>query len=79
MKRVLAVALLASAAFATTAQAVDPLPRPTVTVRNDENGIGVGTGIPGQPLAGARYDYATGELCVGFSYQVPFCVRGPVR
>jgi hypothetical protein len=76
MKRVLGLALVASAAFATVpAHAVDPLPKPTVTIRNDENGVGVGTAIPGQPLFGARYTYATGELCVGFSYQVPFCVR----
>lgn len=79
MKRVLCVALLASAAFATVpAQAAEYLPKPTVTVQNDENGVGVGTSIPGQPLVGVYYNRTTGKLCAGFSYQIPQCVGGPI-
>ena len=79
MKRVLCGAIVAAAAFtAVPAQAQQgPAVEPVVTIRNDENGIGVGTTLPGQPLLGARYDYATGKLCAGFSYQVPQCVVVP--
>ena len=80
MKRVLCGALLAAAAFASVpAQAAEYLPKPTVNYHVDENGFGIGTGIPGQPLVGARYDRSTGELCAGFSYQVPQCVGGPIE
>lgn len=79
MKRVLSVALLAGAAFATVpAQAAEPLSE-YVRVRVDDNGVGVGTSLPGQPLFGARYDKNTGVVCVGFSYQVPQCVGGPIN
>ncbi len=78
MKRVLSGALLAAAAFTSVpAQAAEPISE-YVKVRVDGNGVGVGTGIPGQPLFGARYDSNTGEICVGFSYQVPQCVGGPI-
>ena len=36
-----------------------------------DGSIGVYTGLPGQPLLGARVQ--NGTVCVGFSYQVPFC------
>ncbi len=79
MKRVLCGALLAAAAFSTVpAGAAEPLSN-YVRVRVDDNGVGVGTGIPGQPLLGARYDKNTGVVCVGFSYQVPQCVGGPIH
>ncbi len=58
------------------AQATQPdLPIPTVSVDADssDGSVGVGTGYPGQPLVGARYNTTNGTLCVGFSYQVPFC------
>lgn len=78
MKRVLSAALLAVAASAIPAAAYDPKLVPTVTYRVDENGAGVGSAWLGQPLFGARWDKATGEICVGFSYQVPQCVGGPI-
>ncbi|HEX8002764.1 MAG TPA: hypothetical protein VF519_08720 [Mycobacteriales bacterium] len=80
MKRVLCGALLAAAAFAVPAQATGgPDLGPYVTVYNNEYGAGVGTGIPHQPLFGAHLNKTTGELCVGFSYQVPQCVGGPIN
>lgn len=81
MKRVLCGALLAAAAFASVPAhaATDPIAITIVTIENDEDGLGVGTGIPGQPLFGARYNKTTGVLCVGFSYQVPQCVGGPIE
>lgn len=79
MKRVLCGALLAAAAFATTpANAAEYLPKPTVTVVNNEYVVGVGTSIPGQPLVAVYYYKQTGTLCAGFSYQVPQCVGGPI-
>ena len=52
-------------------------PKPTVTVDHDasDGSVGVYTAIPGQPLVGARYNTTNGELCAGFSYQVPFCLE----
>jgi opacity protein-like surface antigen len=77
MKRILCGAVVAAAAFASVpahaAQSVDPV----VTIKNDENGTGVGTGLPGQPLFGAYWNKTTGRVCVGFSYQVPQCVTLP--
>ena len=80
MKRVLSLAVLVVAACAVPATAYEPIKLGNVvTYRVDDNGAGVGTGIPGQPLFGARWDKATGEVCVGFSYQVPQCVGGPIE
>ena len=80
MKRVLCATLLAVAASTVPAAAYEPIKIvPVVTYRVDENGAGVGTGIPGQPLVGARWDRNTGEVCVGFSYQIPQCVGGPIE
>lgn len=78
MKRVLSATLLAVAASSVPAAAYEPIKVPAVTYRVDEHGAAVGTGIPGQPLFGARWDKATGEVCVGFSYQIPQCVGGPI-
>ncbi|HVE74513.1 MAG TPA: hypothetical protein VNA30_05405 [Mycobacteriales bacterium] len=51
---------------------------PPVVVDADasDGSVGVGTQLYGQPLLGARYSTTTGELCLGFSYQVPQCVGG---
>lgn len=54
--------------------------QPPVVVDADpsDGTVGVYTGVPGQPLLGVRVDLRTGEVCAGFSYQVPFCVQlGP--
>ena len=80
MKRVLCATLLLAAASAVPAAAYEPIKiGEVVHYRVDENGVGVGTGIPGQPLVGARWDRNTGEICAGFSYQVPQCVGGPIE
>ena len=54
--------------------ASDPIGGAVVTVDADpsDGSVGVGTGLPGQPLLSARYQ--NGEVCTGFSYQMPFCV-----
>ena len=40
-----------------------------------DGSVGVGTWFgPHQPLLGVRYNTQTGELCAGFSYQIPVCV-----
>jgi hypothetical protein len=45
----------------------------------DDGRIGVGTQLPGQPLVSVWYYTATGRLCAGFSYQIPFCVSVPLN
>jgi hypothetical protein len=47
-----------------------------VTVSNESGVVRVSTQLPGQPLVGASADSNTGEVCVGFSLQVPQCVGG---
>ncbi|HVF19655.1 MAG TPA: hypothetical protein VNA14_05380 [Mycobacteriales bacterium] len=49
-------------------------PPPVVTYTIGDDNVAVGTGLPGQPLLGARADLGDGTVCVGFSYQVPQCV-----
>jgi hypothetical protein len=43
---------------------------------SDDGRIGVGSQIGRQPLLSVWYYPATGRLCAGFSYQVPFCMDG---
>ncbi|HEV2891069.1 MAG TPA: hypothetical protein VGX28_11910 [Frankiaceae bacterium] len=74
MKRVLCGALLAAAAFTCVpAHAAQEIKY--VSVENDDDGLSVGTGMPGQPLFGVRYSKTSGNVCFGFSYQVPFCTH----
>jgi hypothetical protein len=49
-----------------------------VTVSNEDGVIQVSTQIPHQPLFGASVDTNTGEVCVGFSLQVPQCKTVPL-
>jgi hypothetical protein len=49
-----------------------------VTVSNENGVIRINTQMPGQPLFGASVDTNTGQVCTGFSYQIPFCVTVPV-
>ena len=77
---IVAGAAAAAIAFAPTAatSAADlddlgDLGKDYVTVSNDNGVIHIGTGVPGQPLVGASIDTNTGNICVGFSYQMPFC------
>ena len=59
----------------TTRQKLPDLP---VTVTHDtSNGVSVGTALGSQPLVGARV--SNGSACVGFSYEIPFCVGGPIK
>ena len=83
MKRALctAAAIAGFVGFAApSAQAAEYVSGPVVTYHVGTDYVSVGTGLPGQPLAGARYSFQTGEGCVGFSYQVPQCVQvGPIE
>jgi hypothetical protein len=56
-------------------------PPPLVTLDYDasDGTVGFGTGVPGQPLLGARADLNSGTVCTGFSYQMPFCVQLPIH
>jgi len=75
-KRVLCGLVLAAAAFAAApAQAAPDLP---VKVTVNEHEISVTSGVPGQPLLSVHVNRDTGEVCLGFSEQVPFCVGGPI-
>jgi hypothetical protein len=49
-----------------------------VTVTNENGVVRIGTGVPGQPLLGASVNTNTGEVCVGFSYQIPFCASSGI-
>ena len=54
-------------------------PDPVVWVTVGDDNVGVYSGLPGQPLLGARVDVGDAKACVGFSYQVPQCVQvGPI-
>ncbi|HVE64225.1 MAG TPA: hypothetical protein VNB94_10530 [Mycobacteriales bacterium] len=84
MKRVLCTAVAvagfvgfagAPAASATTYAAPKPL---TVTYSVGDDNVRVGTSLPGQPLVGAKADVSEAEVCVGFSYQIPFCLSDHV-
>lgn len=48
-------------------------PDSPVTITRDNGGVQVRSGVPGQPLLSVTAD--NGGVCVGFSYQVPQCVR----
>lgn len=82
MKRVVSALLLGAAAFtAVPAQAADYSVQPIIW--NDENRVGVGAryrlnGYDYEPLGAAYLNKNTGEVCVGFSYQIPLCVGGPI-
>jgi hypothetical protein len=55
--------------------------QPPLVVDTDasDGSVGVYTQLPGQPLVGVRYETANARLCVGFSYQIPFCIQlGPI-
>ena len=70
-KRVLLGLTAAAAAFAATpAQAAPDLP---VQVVIEKNYVGVRSGIGGQPLVNGGANTYTGQVCVGFSLQVPVC------
>lgn len=49
-----------------------------VTVTNEGGVVRIGTQVPGQPLLSASVDTNTGEVCMGFSYQMPFCASAGV-
>ncbi|HVE98527.1 MAG TPA: hypothetical protein VNA12_05040 [Mycobacteriales bacterium] len=49
-------------------------PSPVTVTVGDDN-VAVGSGLPRQPLLGARADLSDGYVCAGFSYQVPQCVE----
>lgn len=81
MKRVLCATLLAVAALGAPANAtgydVD------VAVWNDENRVGLGSsyttnGHTYYPLGAVWVNRNTGEICAGFSYQMPQCAGGPI-
>jgi hypothetical protein len=63
----------AAVAFGPGALAVAQPDLDVVTVTNEGGVVRVGTQIPGQPLLGTSVDTNTGQVCVGFSYQIPFC------
>lgn len=53
----------------------DGQPPVVVDADGSDGSVGVGTWFgPRQPLLGVRYNTVTGELCAGFSYQIPICV-----
>jgi ABC-type sugar transport system substrate-binding protein len=68
----LAAAALAVASGSTVAFAAAGPPPVGVHVGTENGGVQVGTSLPGQPLVGARADRS--GVCVGFSYQIPFCL-----
>lgn len=75
MKRVLCGLVVAGAALVTVpAHATDP-GTARVDVRNDDDTIGVGTTLFNQPGAAAYQNKHTGQVCVGFGYQVPQCTE----
>ena len=74
--RIAAATLAAGAAFVSSAPAGAAYDY--VKVTNENGVVTLTTQIPGQPLLGARVDTNTGEVCVGFSYQVPFCRTLPL-
>ena len=77
-KQVLFGLVVAAAAFAATpAQAGPALP---VSVVREGNYVGVRSGIGGQPLVNGGVYTDSGEVCVGFSYQIPVCTPplGPI-
>lgn len=76
--RIALAGAVACAALASTAPSASATTQDYVTVKNENGVITVSTQLPGQPLLGVRYTTATGQLCAGFSYQVPFCVTLPV-
>lgn len=79
MKRVLCAALLGAAALATPASAGPGIRvEPTVTNRPDRVGVFVSYdfGHGEEPLGGAWVNPQTGQVCVGFSFQIPQCVGG---
>ena len=45
---------------------------PIVTITQNNGGVQVGTGLPGQPLLSASVD--NHGVCGGFSYEEGFCV-----
>jgi opacity protein-like surface antigen len=78
-KRVLCAAALAVAAFAATPAHAAYDPGIKVTPVVNEHTIGVGVHGFGQPVGGAYVNRDTGEICVGLSYQIPFCAGGPIN
>ncbi len=80
MKRVLCCAA-AVAGFVGVAAApahAYEAPDPVVWVTVGDDNVGVYSGVPGQPLLGARVDVGDAQACVGFSYQIPFCTPGGI-
>ena len=56
--------------IATSAQTI-------LTVDSDpsDGRVGVFTQLGGQPLVAITYNFFSGALCAGFSYQVPICIQ----
>jgi hypothetical protein len=52
----------------------------TVDADASDGRVGVSTQVPGQPLLSVGYYTADAKVCVGFSYQIPACVKlGPIN
>jgi hypothetical protein len=73
---VAAAALGGSVALATPSFAATLPGLPTVTVTQNNGGVQVGAGSPGQPLFGVSA--GSGGACAGISYQMPQCVSTTV-
>ena len=83
MKRLLCAAILTSASAIAAAPANATGYDVDVIVWNDANRVGAGTryttdGSHYYPLGGVWLNPSTGEVCVGFSYQIPQCAGGPI-
>ena len=86
MRRVLAGLVLGAAAFASVpAEAAGPAYGVKPILWTGEYGrYGAGAmytydGERWYPLGGAYVNTTTGTACVGFSYQIPLCVGGPIE
>ena len=73
---VVAAALGGSVALANPSYAATAPALPTVTVTENNGGVQVGAGSPGQPLFGVAAD--TTGACAGISYQTDQCVSTTV-
>lgn len=72
MKRVLCAAVLAVAAVSAPAAAAGP--DSPITLWNDGDRVGAGTGTPDQSLLSVYVDRDRDEACAGFGRQVPQCM-----
>jgi hypothetical protein len=73
-----AASLGGAIALAGPSSAAPPPPPVKVSVTTNNGGVQFGTGVGSQPLVGGKADDS--GICVGFSYQVPFCPPvGPIK